>query len=109
MADHSLNIIVIIFNNGTLGLVKQQQEMFYNNNLMASQFISKPDFAGIAGNFGIANSNIENLEELKIIIENRKCLEPMILNIPIEADINVLPIVPPGASNIQMIGGKKRA
>lgn len=53
LADLNLNIIVIILNNGYLGLVRQQQEMFYNNNVIASKFETVPKFDKVAKGFGI--------------------------------------------------------
>ncbi len=51
LADFGLNIKVIILNNNHLGLVRQQQELFYNKHYIASRFISNPDFKLIAQGF----------------------------------------------------------
>lgn len=108
LADLNLNITVIILNNGCLGMVRQQQEFFFEKNYMASRFISNPDFASIANAFGVKGYDFTNVKEpvelLKGILSTSA---PSVINVPIDFKENVLPIVPPGAANHQMIGGKK--
>jgi acetolactate synthase-1/2/3 large subunit len=108
LADFNLNVKVIILNNHHLGLVRQQQQLFYNEHYIASHFISNPNFKIIAEGFGIQSCDLgdeknplEKLEEL-LSVDG-----PCIINIPIEEIENVLPMVPPGKSNIEMIGGDK--
>lgn len=105
VAELNLNIKIILLNNGHLGLVCQQQELFYNKNYIASRFYSKPSFCTIANGFGV--KAIDLSDETKpvpvlgsVLSENGPCL----INIPIQETSNVLPIVPPGAANHEMIG-----
>lgn len=105
LADFDLNVKVIILTNHHLGLVRQQQNLFYNEHYIASQFISNPDFATIAKGFGInscdlatENDPLKKLDE--ILLKNG----PWVINIPIEECENVLPMVAPGKSNLEMIG-----
>jgi len=107
LADLQPNLKVIIFNNGHLGLVRQQQELFYGKHYIASKFISNPDFSAIARGFGIKGVHIKPEENPLEVI--RKCLMedgPCIINVPVRAEENVLPIVPPGKANIEMMGGE---
>ncbi|NSB14755.1 biosynthetic-type acetolactate synthase large subunit [Clostridium beijerinckii] len=107
LADFNLNIKVIILNNHHLGLVRQQQQLFYNEHYIASKFISNPNFKMIAEGFGIQSCDLCNeekpLEKLKELLTTDG---PCVINIPIEETENVLPMVPPGKSNIDMIGGE---
>ncbi|AVK46748.1 acetolactate synthase catalytic subunit [Clostridium sp. MF28] len=107
LADFNLNIKVIILNNHHLGLVRQQQQLFYNEHYIASKFISNPNFKMIAEGFGIQSCDLGNeekpLEKLKELLTTDG---PCVINIPIEETENVLPMVPPGKSNIDMIGGE---
>lgn len=106
LADHNLNITVIIMNNGHLGLVRQQQEMFYNKNYIASKFETKTDFITIARGFGISSFDLGNESDPYGLLENvLSCDGPSVINAPIHFSENVLPIVPPGAANHEMIGG----
>ena len=107
LADLNLNIKILILNNGHLGLVRQQQEMFYKEHYIACKFKTNPDFAAISKGFGINSINLEHdqnpLETLSKILS---VPGPFVINIPIKYNENVVPIVPPGASNIEMIGGE---
>lgn len=106
LADFNLNIKIIILNNHHLGLVRQQQQLFYNEHYIASQFISNPNFKIIGEGFGIKSCDLQNevnpLEKIKELILSK---EPCIINVPIEEKENVLPMVQPGKSNVEMIGG----
>ena len=105
LADFNLNVKVIILTNHHLGLVRQQQNLFYNKHYIASQFISNPDFATIAKGFGINSCDLatEN-DPLKKLDEILSKSGPWVINIPIEECENVLPMVAPGKSNLEMIG-----
>jgi acetolactate synthase-1/2/3 large subunit len=107
LADLNLNVKIIILNNGHLGLVRQQQELFYNKHYMASRFITNPDFAAISKGFGINAYDVKEDEKpIEILKKVFASEEPCLINIPIEKFENVLPMVPPGAGISEMIGGE---
>ncbi len=105
LAELDLNVKVIIMNNQHLGLVRQQQELFFNKHYIASKFSSKLDFAGIAGQYGIRSVNLEGIEDPLVpvmrMLEERG---PCVIDVPIHYAENVFPMVPPGAANREMIG-----
>jgi acetolactate synthase-1/2/3 large subunit len=107
LADLNLNIKIIILTNHHLGLVRQQQQLFYNEHYIASHFISNPNFKIIAEGFGINSCDLgceENpLEKLAEILSSKS---PWVINVSINETENILPMVPPGKSNIEMIGGE---
>lgn len=108
LADLDLNVKIIILNNGHLGLVRQQQQLFYNEHYMASRFSTSPDFAKISEGFGIKgysiDENSENpLEVLKEVLSNKG---PCLINIAIDKFENVFPMVQPGCGISEMIGGE---
>ncbi|RJP56516.1 MAG: biosynthetic-type acetolactate synthase large subunit [Candidatus Auribacter fodinae] len=106
LADLGLNVTVIIMNNGHLGLVRQQQELFYKENYIASRFQSNPDFAAISRNFGIRSYDLGDESEPLAALGSALCVEgPCVVNAPIHFAENVLPMVPPGKANHEMIGG----
>ncbi len=108
LADLNLNITTIIMNNGHLGLIRQQQELFYEKNYIAAKFISNPDFAAIARNFGIRSYDLEGMENpMAVLSESLTKPGSCVVNAPIHYAENVCPIVPPGAANYEMIGGEK--
>lgn len=104
LADLGLNVKVIILNNGQLGLVRQQQELFYDKKYIASSFSTRPDFSVIAAGFGIRGTSMDsgniNVPELAAILNSAG---PCLVNIDITGEYNVYPIVPPGKENIYML------
>lgn len=104
LKELGLNIKIFILNNSSLGLVRQQQELFYNANFSSSVFHYNPDFLTIAKGFGINSYNIEKPHsaesELNSIINEDG---PALINIKIKQSENVFPMVAPGAANRDMI------
>jgi len=103
LCELKLNVTIVVMNNSHLGLVRQQQELFYNKNYIASDFPMGHDFAAIAKGFGIKSYDLNNdIEVLKEAFANEK---PSLINAPIYPFEDVLPMVPPGGSNSEMLGG----
>ena len=104
LAEFQLNIKIIILNNGHLGLVRQQQELFYKENFIASKYHKPADFVKIGNAFGInsflIDSDFDFESKIKTILN---CNGPSLVNIPIIAEEKVFPMVPPGAANRDMI------
>lgn len=106
----NVNVKVILLNNGHLGLVRQQQELFYGGRYMASKFDARPDFVAIARGFGMAAYDLGAEDDpLKALARGLSEPGPCLINVPIEAADNVFPMVPPGAPNRNMIGGETHA
>ncbi|HPJ38549.1 MAG TPA: biosynthetic-type acetolactate synthase large subunit [Spirochaetota bacterium] len=107
LADYGLNVKLFIMNNNHLGLVRQQQELFYGGHLYASKFITSPDFAALGRGFGIRSLALDQgrctAEMLREILHSPG---PCLIEVPVDADLNVMPMVPPGKSNREMIGGR---
>lgn len=105
-AEHNLNIKIVLADNRALGLVQQQQELFYENRKFASGYENALDFTTIAKGFGIASADLSHSEnpasDLKSILA---CDGPALVRIPVNAAENVYPMVPPGAANTTMIEG----
>lgn len=101
--DLGLNVKVAILKNGYLGMVRQWQQLFLNNRYSAVR-ISSPDFANMAKTFGAHGLSARNLEEAETIIEMAFAIDgPVIMEFEVTEEANVYPIVPPGASNEEMI------
>ena len=104
LAELDLNVAVIIMNNGHLGLVRQQQELFFNGNYIASRFNVELDFAAIGRQFGLRGMRLSNgTDPAKALEAMLQESGPCIMDIPIHYGENVLPMVPPGAANREMI------
>ncbi len=110
MADHNLPVTVIILNNGHLGLVRQQQELFFGNRITASKFTTTPDFAALALAFGVRGVSLAGTNDPRTALaEAMTGNGPCIVDAPIDYAENVFPMVPPGAANRDMIGGEANA
>lgn len=105
LSENNLNVKIIVLTNHNLGLVRQQQQLFYNEHYIASHFENNPDLKMIAEGFNIKGCNLNKeknpFEILKdLLIEKGPCL----INIDIKDDENVFPMVEPGKSNLEMLG-----
>ncbi len=105
LAELNLPVAVLIFNNGHLGLVRQQQELFYQQNYAASRFHAVPDFAALARAFGLRGLRIDSSNTDPLAALTRALAEPgpCVIDISIHDAALVLPMVPPGAANHQTI------
>jgi len=104
LADENLPVAVLIFNNAHLGLVRQQQELFYQQRYEASRFQTNPDFAMLARGFGVRGVRINaDADPLAQIADALAGDGPCVIDIPIHETANVYPMVPPGAANRHMI------
>ncbi len=108
--EQQTNIKIFLMNNNALGLVHQQQTMFYGKRTFASDYESQMDFITIAKGFGISTYDLgssDNHEEMiKAALELKG---PALIHIPIDVNEQVLPMVPPGAPNSEMIRGDSNA
>jgi acetolactate synthase-1/2/3 large subunit len=104
LADLNLDITIIVMNNQHLGLVRQQQELFYGGRYYASQFNSKPDFVTIAAGFGIAGVDLKKSSNpMQSLQRSLTGKGPCVVNLPVHHAENVYPMVPPGGANHEMI------
>lgn len=101
LADHDLPVAVLIFNNAQLGLVRQQQELFFGKRYAASRFATGPDFAALARAFGLRGHRIDAdaRDPFGDIAAALALPGPCVIDIAVTDAANVLPMVPPGAAN----------
>ncbi len=99
------NVKIVLMNNRALGLVHQQQTLFYGENLFSSKFDHTPDFVAIANGFGLRTLDLALGRDVRAAL--RQALHepgPCLIHCPIDVAQKVYPIVPPGAANRDMIG-----
>jgi acetolactate synthase-1/2/3 large subunit len=106
IANHGLPIKIIVVNNGYLGMVRQWQELFYNNRLCQVELNSFPDAEKLAGAYGFKGRTIEQPHELasalaEAVAENG----PYLLNVRVSPTENVYPMVPAGGAINEMVLG----
>jgi acetolactate synthase-1/2/3 large subunit len=104
LAELDLPVAVLVFNNAQLGLVRQQQQLFYGQRYAASRFQRGPDFAAIARGFGIRSARLDiDSDPLGTLAEMLAQPGPCMIDVPIAEAANVFPMVPPGAANHQTL------
>jgi acetolactate synthase-1/2/3 large subunit len=104
IAKHGLPIKVIIVNNGYLGMVRQWQELFYNNRLSAVDLDAFPDIEKLGAAYGITGRTIERPDELRPALDAAvREPGPYLLNIRVSPFENVYPMVPAGAAISEMV------
>jgi acetolactate synthase-1/2/3 large subunit len=86
-----------MFNNNTLGMVRQWQRMFSNERYSETDNYDEVNYQVLASAYGIKSYKAETLQELKnIISETYNLNEPLFIECKINHDCSVYPIVPPG-------------
>ncbi|ARJ57081.1 acetolactate synthase large subunit [Campylobacter cuniculorum] len=102
--EYGIKTINIILNNAFLGMVRQWQSMFYNENFSETDLSLQPDFIKIAEGFGCKGYNIHTKKEFtKAFKEALKSDKSTLLNVVIDRFEDVLPMVPAGAAIYNMI------
>lgn len=97
IAKYKLPVKVLLFNNNTLGMVRQWQRMFSNAKYSETDNYDDVNYQMLAAAYGIKAYKAESMEELQTVLEETKYLnEPMLLECKIDQDCSVYPIVPPG-------------
>jgi acetolactate synthase-1/2/3 large subunit len=106
IANHGLPIKIVVVNNGYLGMVRQWQELFYNNRLCQVELNSFPDAAKLAGAYGFTGRTIEKASELAQALEEAvRENGPYLLNVRVSPFENVYPMVPAGGAINEMVLG----
>ena len=104
IASYGLPIKIIVMNNGYLGMVRQWQELFYNNRLSAVQLDCFPDAAQLAGAYGFKGRTIDKPQQLASALEEAvREPGPYLLNVRVSPLENVYPMVPAGGAIHEMV------
>jgi acetolactate synthase-1/2/3 large subunit len=102
---NKLPIKIIVLNNHYLGMIRQWQELFFDNRESGCDLAGNPDFVKLAEAYGAAGINIEHSDELESKLA--KALEiddrPVVVNVEVVKQDNVFPMVPAGAPLTSMI------
>ena len=102
----NISVKIVLLNNEFLGMVRQWQELFWKKRYSETKMIN-PDFMKIAEAYNIKSCKVEKREELDKAIESMlKTDGPFLLEVKIEKEDNVFPMVPAGASVSDVLLGK---
>jgi len=106
LMNYGLPVKIIVMNNGYLGMVRQWQELFYNNRLCSVTLDSFPDPALLAGAYGFKGRTVEQPSELADALREAIAYNgPYLLNVKVTPTENVYPMVPAGGAINEMVLG----
>ena len=109
---NNVPLIIVLFNNGVLGMVRQWQTLFYDKTYSNTTLERKTDFVKLAEAFGAKGYRAENIDEFKnVFAKAYKELEgPVLIDLTIDKDAMVLPMLRPGGTFDKLIlqGGDDR-
>lgn len=99
-----LPVKIVLLDNQRLGMVRQWQQLFFNQRYSETLLDDNPDFVALAQAFGIAGQRIDRQDQvsggLETLLHHHG---PYLLQVSINELENVWPLVPPGASNSHML------
>jgi acetolactate synthase-1/2/3 large subunit len=108
-ANYGLPIKIIVMNNGYLGMVRQWQELFYNNRMCAVELNTFPNVEHLAAAYGIKGRIVRTPSELKSAL--KEAMEepgPYLMDVRVSQYENVYPMVPAGGAINEMVLGPPR-
>jgi acetolactate synthase-1/2/3 large subunit len=109
-AECAANVKIFLLDNQALGLVHQQQHLFYEKRYNACLFEHAIDFPAMARAFGVRAIDLAQTENpWNLIGQEINTRGPCLIHVPIDIDNRVFPMVPPGAANKDMIGDETHA
>lgn len=104
LAENNLAVTVIVLENGTLGMVYQQQKFLFDKTYSASEFMASPNLLKIAEGFGIEAVDADaDPEWFKKAFDANRKNKPCFVKVRVDPEENVLPFVPGGKANIDSI------
>lgn len=99
-----LPLKIVLLDNQRLGMVRQWQQLFFAERYSETTLTDNPDFLMLASAFGIPGQRITRKDQVEAALETMLNSEgPYLLHVSIDELENVWPLVPPGASNSQML------
>ncbi|WP_154872838.1 biosynthetic-type acetolactate synthase large subunit [Staphylococcus pasteuri] len=105
LPEYGLNIKIVLINNGTLGMVKQWQDKFFNQRFSHSVFNDQPDFMKLSEAYGVKGFLIDKPNQLKETLDEAFNYNgPALIEVRISPIEPVNPMIPSGKANHEMEG-----
>ncbi|MBE7022570.1 MAG: biosynthetic-type acetolactate synthase large subunit [Ruminococcaceae bacterium] len=106
--SNNVPLVILIFNNGVLGMVRQWQTLFFEKHYSGTVLERKTDFVGLARAFGADGRKADSLDELRAALDEAFSANgPYVIDCAINKDEFVLPMLPPGGSMDEIIVKKE--
>ncbi len=95
-----LDLTVVVLNNAAVGMVRQWQDAFFEERHVASEYPWVPEFDTLAEAFGARGFRIESYEEVESVVAEALAYDgPSVVDVHIDPEENVYPMVPSGGDN----------
>ena len=99
MASYNIPVVMLVMNNGVLGMVRQWQKAFFDSRFAATEPHRKTDFVKVAEAFGVKGMRIKSNSEIDSVLDEALSVNgPVLIDCVISPESNVLPMIPPGGS-----------
>ncbi len=97
--SYNLPIVIVLMNNGVLGMVRQWQTLFFEKRYSNTVLNRKTDFVALSEAFGAKAKRVKTIEEFEVAFEEGMNQDgPFLIDTVIDMDEFVLPMLPPGGS-----------
>lgn len=104
LSSYDLPVVVLVMNNTVLGMVRQWQKLFYGRRFSQTDPHRPTDFVALANAFGVEGRRITRDEEIMPVLKEAIALnKPVVVDVQISPDVNVLPMIPPGKTVNEII------
>lgn len=101
---YNIPIVVVLINNGSLGMVRQWQTLFYDKRYSQTDLNEQIDYVKLCEALGLRGFNLRHKEDTEEVLrEALACGRPAVVNCEINIDYKVFPMVPPGKSIDELI------
>ena len=109
LRELGLNVTVVLMNNQHLGLVRQQQELFYGARFVANGLPGGPDFLALARAFGLKAWKVSGLTTARKVFDEALAHPgPGLVEVTVTSHALVFPMVAPGAANIDALTARPK-
>jgi len=106
--QYKIPVVICILNNHFLGMVRQWQGLFFKGRYSYTDMCHQPDFVKLAEAYGAVGMRVTKAEDVEAAL--REAFEvtdrPVMIDFWVEREANVYPMVPPGESLLNMLGGE---
>ena len=102
---NKLPIKVVIINNAYLGMVRQWQELFFDNRLSGVDMVGNPNFVKLAESFGVKGFRLKRSADVKSVVGRALAYNegPCLIDVEVIKEDNVYPMIPAGAGYSDML------
>ncbi|QEC48860.1 biosynthetic-type acetolactate synthase large subunit [Baekduia soli] len=105
VSENRIPVKVLILNNGYLGMVRQWQELFWDNRYSQVDMGQTPDFVKLAEAYGVAGVRLTRKDSLVEDLRAAIAIDgPVVVDISVTREENVYPMIAPGAAAREMVG-----